>query len=159
MQRSSHANPVRNGSDSSRSRGFQLTSLCPARVRTPVHQAYHAPVARSSPSNAAPAILIPMAAVSVTELPEGSDWVYELKLDGSPYSSIVIDSRKRTCCAARKSILRLANRRVSAYSVEKLSGTCEVVRYRYWTSLSQGVDHAVRLSKMRVLGQSGEDST
>jgi len=34
-----------------------------------------------------------MAAVSERKLPEGDEWLYEVKLDGSPYSSIVIDSR------------------------------------------------------------------
>jgi hypothetical protein len=30
-----------------------------------------------------------MAAQSVAELPESDDWIYELKLDGSPYSEAV----------------------------------------------------------------------
>jgi hypothetical protein len=30
-----------------------------------------------------------MAAESVTEVPEGNDWIYELKLEGSPYSRTV----------------------------------------------------------------------
>jgi hypothetical protein len=30
-----------------------------------------------------------MAAQPVEKLPEGDDWLYELKLDGSPYSAIV----------------------------------------------------------------------
>ena len=42
-----------------------------------------------------------MAAQSVTELPEGDDWLYELKLDGSSYElkldgssySVVVSSR------------------------------------------------------------------
>jgi hypothetical protein len=33
-----------------------------------------------------------MAAQSVTHLPEGDDWVYELKLDGSPYQVTVISA-------------------------------------------------------------------
>lgn len=32
-----------------------------------------------------PAFITPMAAVVVKALPEGDDWIYELKLDGSPY--------------------------------------------------------------------------
>jgi ATP-dependent DNA ligase len=28
----------------------------------------------------------PMAAQPIEKLPEGGDWIYELKLDGSPYS-------------------------------------------------------------------------
>jgi hypothetical protein len=30
-----------------------------------------------------------MAAHTVAQLPEGDEWVYELKLDGSPYSGAV----------------------------------------------------------------------
>ena len=41
-------------------------------------------VARSSKVPASP-----MAAVSVTELPEGEEWLYELKLDRSPDKTIV----------------------------------------------------------------------
>ena len=33
--------------------------------------------------------LIPMAAQPVSALPEGDDWLYEIKLDGSPYSRTV----------------------------------------------------------------------
>jgi hypothetical protein len=33
-----------------------------------------------------------MAAHTVAKLPEGSEWLYELKLDGSPYSWTVSDS-------------------------------------------------------------------
>jgi hypothetical protein len=32
-----------------------------------------------------------MAAQAVSKLPEGEDWLYEVKLDGSPDSSAVID--------------------------------------------------------------------
>jgi ATP-dependent DNA ligase len=32
-----------------------------------------------------PAFVTTMAAQSVAELPESDDWIYELKLDGSPY--------------------------------------------------------------------------
>jgi hypothetical protein len=39
------------------------------------------------PSRAAPAFVVPMAAQPVAKLPEGGDWLYELKLDGSPYFS------------------------------------------------------------------------
>jgi hypothetical protein len=52
-------------------------------------RAYDSAVARSAKTSGAPAFVIPMAAVSVTELPEGDEWLYELKLDGSPYSAIV----------------------------------------------------------------------
>jgi len=60
---------------------------------SPCARAYYDPVAPSSKANAACAFVTPMAAVPVAELPTGDDWLYELKLDGSPYSSIVIDSR------------------------------------------------------------------
>ena len=33
--------------------------------------------------------LIPMAAQPVKTLPEGDEWLYELKLDGSPYTGTV----------------------------------------------------------------------
>jgi hypothetical protein len=42
-------------------------------------------MSRRSKASAVPAFVIPMAAVQVTELPEEPDWLYELKLDGSPY--------------------------------------------------------------------------
>ena len=42
----------------------------------------------------------PMAAVSVTELPEGDEWRYELKLDGSPDSATVTDARMSRSRAA-----------------------------------------------------------
>jgi ATP-dependent DNA ligase len=35
-------------------------------------------------SNKAATFVTPMAAQSVTELPEDDDWLYELKLDGHP---------------------------------------------------------------------------
>ncbi len=47
---------------------------------------YHGVVARSPKLSTTPAFVIPMAAESVTELPDGPDWLYELKLDGSFYS-------------------------------------------------------------------------
>jgi hypothetical protein len=40
-----------------------------------------------------PVFVTPMAAESVTKLPEGHDWIYELKLDGSPYSVAVSTAR------------------------------------------------------------------
>jgi len=42
-------------------------------------------VATSSKPRMVPAFVTPMAAQSVAELPESDDWIYELKLDGSPY--------------------------------------------------------------------------
>lgn len=41
-----------------------------------------------------------MAAVSVTELPEGGEWLYEVKFDGSSYSATVRDSRMSSSRAA-----------------------------------------------------------
>jgi ATP-dependent DNA ligase len=39
-----------------------------------------------------PTFVQPMAAEAGTTLPEGPEWLYELKLDGSPYSWTVSDS-------------------------------------------------------------------
>jgi hypothetical protein len=39
-------------------------------------------------SKLSPSFTTPMAAQSVANLPEGDDWLYELKLDGSLYSRI-----------------------------------------------------------------------
>jgi ATP-dependent DNA ligase len=41
--------------------------------------------ASSKKAGAVPRFIVPTAAQSVTKLPEGDDWLYELKLDGSPY--------------------------------------------------------------------------
>jgi ATP-dependent DNA ligase len=43
-------------------------------------------MAGSLKAPAIPAFVAPMAAQAVSKLPEGEDWFYELKLDGSPYS-------------------------------------------------------------------------
>lgn len=43
-------------------------------------------------SNASPAFITPMAAHSVAELPEGADWIYELKFDG--YRALLIKEGK-----------------------------------------------------------------
>jgi hypothetical protein len=50
---------------------------------------HHEVVPRSSKTSSRPTFVTPMAAESVAELPEGADWLYELKLDGSPYSVTV----------------------------------------------------------------------
>jgi ATP-dependent DNA ligase len=39
----------------------------------------------SSKARAIPAFVVPMAAQAVSKLPEGDEWLYELKVDGSPY--------------------------------------------------------------------------
>jgi len=49
-------------------------------------------VVRAKPKQKA-GFIAPMAAQPVAALPEGAQWLYEPKLDGSPYSSIVTDSR------------------------------------------------------------------
>jgi ATP-dependent DNA ligase len=52
-------------------------------------------VLRSLPkARAEPAFVIQMAAQPVEKLPDGGDWLYELKLDGSSYSVVVISSRR-----------------------------------------------------------------
>ncbi|MDB6082874.1 MAG: hypothetical protein JWN43_755 [Gammaproteobacteria bacterium] len=57
--------------------------------RTAASRLYYGKVATSSKPRTPPAFVTPMAAQSVAELPEGDDWIYELKLDGSPYSGTV----------------------------------------------------------------------
>jgi ATP-dependent DNA ligase len=44
---------------------------------------------RTRHPRASPGFVIPMAGETVTKLPEGPDWLYELKLDGSSYSVVV----------------------------------------------------------------------
>jgi len=50
-------------------------------------------VARTLKAKAIPAFVIPMAAVTVKELPEGPEWLYELKLDG--YRALLMKDGKR----------------------------------------------------------------
>jgi ATP-dependent DNA ligase len=45
-------------------------------------------------SKARPTFITPMAAQLVSELPDGAEWLYELKLDGSPCSRTVISNSK-----------------------------------------------------------------
>jgi hypothetical protein len=45
-----------------------------------------------------PSFISPMAAYTVAKLPEGSDWLYQLKLDGSPYSVAVISHAPTQTC-------------------------------------------------------------
>jgi hypothetical protein len=47
-------------------------------------------VAGLSKLRSIPSFVTPMAAHIVSKLPEGSEWLYELKLDGSPCSVAVI---------------------------------------------------------------------
>lgn len=62
-------------------------------------QAYHVAVAGSSKARAVPAFVVPMAAQPVAQLPEGDDWLYELKLDG--YRALVIKESERVQIRSR----------------------------------------------------------
>jgi hypothetical protein len=55
--------------------------------------AYHVAMVASRKAYALPSFVVPMAAQPVANLPEGDDWLYELKLDGSPYSAAVSAAR------------------------------------------------------------------
>jgi len=57
-----------------------------------------------------------MAAAAVTALPEGPEWLYELKLDGSPYSATVTHATLRT------RIERLALKSLGARDNAKTAG-------------------------------------
>ena len=48
----------------------------------------------------APAFLTPMAAQVVKTLPEGDDWIYELKFDG--YRALIIKDKRRVEIRSRK---------------------------------------------------------
>jgi ATP-dependent DNA ligase len=50
-------------------------------------------VAGLSKLRSIPSFVTPMAAHTVAKLPEGSEWLYELKLDGSPYLRTVNHGR------------------------------------------------------------------
>src|SRR5262249_42466141 len=54
---------------------------------------YDGGVARSPKLSTTPTFVIPMAAVPVTELPEGPDWLYELKLDG--YRALIVKDKTK----------------------------------------------------------------
>jgi bifunctional non-homologous end joining protein LigD len=56
-------------------------------------------VAASSKARAVPAFVVPMAAQSVATLPEGEDWLYELKLDG--YRALLIKEGDRVQIRSR----------------------------------------------------------
>ena len=55
---------------------------------------------RSTPRRASPAFITPMAAQVVKELPEGDDWIYELKFDG--YRALIIKDKQRVELRSRK---------------------------------------------------------
>ena len=55
---------------------------------------------RSAPQRVSPAFVTPMAAQVVKKLPEGDDWIYELKFDG--YRALVIKDGQRVELRSRK---------------------------------------------------------
>jgi bifunctional non-homologous end joining protein LigD len=65
-------------------------------------------------SKAVPAFVVPMAAVPITELPDGPDWLYELKLDG--YRALLLKDGSRLQFRSRsdKDLSRMYPRLVAA---------------------------------------------
>ena len=55
---------------------------------------------RSTPQRTSPAFVTPMAAQVVKRLPEGDDWIYELKFDG--YRALIIKDKQRVELRSRK---------------------------------------------------------
>ena len=55
---------------------------------------------RSKPKRTSPAFATPMAAQAVKRLPEGDDWIYELKFDG--YRALIIKDGQRVELRSRK---------------------------------------------------------
>jgi len=55
---------------------------------------------RAAPTRKSPAFITPMAAQVVKKLPEGADWVYELKFDG--YRALVVKDDQRVEIRSRK---------------------------------------------------------
>ena len=55
---------------------------------------------RSTPQRTGPAFVTPMAAQVVKGLPEGDDWIYELKFDG--YRALIIKDEQRVELRSRK---------------------------------------------------------
>ena len=58
------------------------------------------PAPRSAPTRKPPAFVTPMAAQVVKRLPEGDDWIYELKFDG--YRALIIKDEQRVELRSRK---------------------------------------------------------
>jgi bifunctional non-homologous end joining protein LigD len=56
---------------------------------------------RAAPTRKSPAFITPMAAQVVKKLPEGADWVYELKFDG--YRALIIKHKQQLLLARRNS--------------------------------------------------------
>jgi bifunctional non-homologous end joining protein LigD len=75
---------------------------------------YHGHVAAPSKTGARPSFVVPMAAQPVTALPEGPDWLYELKLDG--YRALLIKDGSRLQIRSRndKDLARVYPRLVAA---------------------------------------------
>ena len=55
---------------------------------------------RPTPQRTSPAFVTPMAAQVVKRLPEGDDWIYELKFDG--YRALIIKDEQRVELRSRK---------------------------------------------------------
>jgi bifunctional non-homologous end joining protein LigD len=55
---------------------------------------------RSRPTPKPPAVVTPMAAQIVKMLPEGDDWIYELKFDG--YRALIIKDEQQVELRSRK---------------------------------------------------------
>ena len=55
---------------------------------------------RSTPQRTSPAFVTPMAAQVVKKLPEGDDWIYELKFDS--YRALIIRDGQRVELRSRK---------------------------------------------------------
>jgi len=64
-----------------------------------VRRPYTWPVPRHTKNKAAPAFVTPMAASSVTKLPEGPEWLYEVKWDG--YRALLIKDGSRAQIRSR----------------------------------------------------------
>src|SRR6476619_842234 len=55
---------------------------------------------RSTPTGKSPVFVTPMAAQVVSTLPEGDDWIYELKFDG--YRALIIKDNQNVEVRSRK---------------------------------------------------------
>jgi bifunctional non-homologous end joining protein LigD len=55
---------------------------------------------RSRPTPKLPAFITPMAAQVVKKLPDGDDWIYELKFDG--YRALIIKDKQQVEVRSRK---------------------------------------------------------
>ena len=85
---------------------------------------------RSTPPRTGPAFFTPMAAKVVERLPEGDDWVYELKFDG--YWALITKDGQRVELRARK------NKDLAGMSYPELVAQ---IRFVEWTA-EGGLRHA-----------------